>query len=323
MLYDLGDFFHAVGTFFHNLAQVGWTALAIGLGFHLLRLTLRIPAWRTIVRAAYPDARVPRLGLFGSYMGGVGVNSVVPARGGDLLKLYLVKRRVEGSSYPTLGATLIVETLLDSVYGAGLLCWALVIGVLPSLQITKLRLPQVDWSWPLKHPGLAAVIAICWLVVTGLLVWIGVRRVERFWGRVRQGFAVLREPWRFVLGVATWQTLSWGCRGASIFFFLRAFDVPATVHNVLLVLAVQGISTLLPFTPGGVGTQQGFLVYVFTKAASQVPKTSVLSFSVGMYVAVTALNVVLGFGAILLMLRTLRWRRLVMPEKENAYARGP
>src|SRR5919197_742051 len=109
MLYDLGDFFHAVGTFFHNLAQVGWTALAIGLGFHLLRLALRIPAWRTIIRAAYPESRVPRLGLFGGYVAGVGVNSVVPARGGDLLKLYLVKRRVDGSTYPKLGATLIVE----------------------------------------------------------------------------------------------------------------------------------------------------------------------------------------------------------------------
>ena len=90
-----------------------------------------------------------------------------------------------------------------------------------------------------------------------------------------------------------------------------------------IVLAVQSISTLLPFTPGGVGTQQGFLVYVFSQAASGISKTSVLSFSIGMYVAVTVLNVLLGFGAILLMLRTLRWRRLVLPEKEKAYARGP
>jgi uncharacterized protein (TIRG00374 family) len=319
----LGDFFHAFGTFFHNLTQVGWTALAIALGCHVLRLALRIPAWRTIIRASYPESRVPRLGLFGSYVAGVGVNSVVPARGGDLLKLYLVKRRVDASTYPTLGATLIVETLLDSVYGAALLVWVLVIGVLPSLQITKLRLPQVDWSWPLTHPVLATVIAVVWLVVTALLVWIGLRRVEQFWARVRQGFAVLSHPRRYVLGVATWQTLSWVCRGASVFFFLRAFDVPATVHNVLLVLAVQGISTLLPFTPGGVGTQQGFLVYVFSKAGAEVPKTSVLSFSVGMYVAVTVVNALLGFAAILLMLRTLRWRRIVLPEKEKAYARGP
>jgi uncharacterized membrane protein YbhN (UPF0104 family) len=319
----LGGFFHAGGIFFHNLADVGWSTLAVAVGFHLLRLVLRIPAWRAILRASYPDTRVPRLGVFGSYVAGVGVNSILPARTGDLLKLYLVKRRVEGSTYPTLGATLIVETLLDSVYGAAILAWAFAIGVLPSLHVQKLDLPQVDWTWPLRHPGPAAVIGVIWVGVTVMLVVIGLRRVERFWARVRQGFAILSDRSRFFFGVVTWQTLSWVARGASVYFFLEAFHVPTSTHNVLLVLAVQSISTLLPFTPGGVGTQQGFLVYVFSRAASQVPKTSVLSFSVGMYVAVTALNVVLGFAAILVMLRTLRWRRLVLPEKENAYARGP
>jgi hypothetical protein len=47
----------------------------------------------------------------------------------------------------------------------------------------------------------------------------------------------------------------------------------------------------------------------------------VLSFSVGMQFAVTALNVLLGFAAILLMLRTLRWRDVVVGDEEKAYAR--
>jgi uncharacterized membrane protein YbhN (UPF0104 family) len=319
----LGGFFHAGSTFVHNLADVRWDMLAVAVGFHFVRLVLRTPAWRNILRASYPDSRVPRLGVFGSYVAGVGVNSILPARSGDLLKLYLVKRRIDSSTYPTLGATLIVETLLDSVYGAAILVWALAIGVLPSLHVQKINLPQVDWTWPLRHPGLATLIGVIWAVVIALLVVIGLRRVREFRARVRQGFAILGDRPRFLAQIVTWQTLSWVCRGASIFFFLRAFDVPATVHNVLLVLAVQGISTLLPFTPGGVGTQQGFLVYVFSRAAGHIPKTSVLSFSIGMYVAVTVLNVVLGFAAILVMLRTLRWRRVVLPEKEKAYARGP
>jgi uncharacterized membrane protein YbhN (UPF0104 family) len=318
----VGDFFHAVSTFFHNLAAVGWAALAVAVGLHFVRLLLRAPAWRNILRASYPDARVPRLGVFGGYVAGVGVNSILPARSGDLLKLYLVKRRVDGSTYPTLGATLIVETIVDSVYGAAILAWALAIGVLPSLHVTKISLPQVDWSWPLRHPALATLIGCIWVLVVGLLVVIGVRRVQGFRARVRQGFAILRDRRRFLLGVATWQTSSWLARGASVYFFLEAFHLPATVHNVLLVLAVQSISTLLPFTPGGVGTQQGFLVFVFSETAGHIPKTEVLSFSVGMYVAVTAFNVLLGFAAILVMLRTLRWRRLVVSEGEKAYARG-
>jgi hypothetical protein len=48
------------------------------------------------------------------------------------------------------------------------------------------------------------------------------------------------------------------------------------------------------------------LVYVFSGKA---PATKVLAFSVGMKLTLMAVNLVLGFTAIALMLRTLRWRR--------------
>ncbi len=100
--------------------------------------------------------------------------------------------------------------------------------------------------------------------------------------------------------------------------------MPATLHNALLVLVVQSLSTLFPFTPGGVGTQQGLLVYVFDRAATGIAGTLLLSFSVGMYIATTVLNAVLGFGALFLMLGTLRWRQhAVVPKEEDAYAPGP
>jgi uncharacterized membrane protein YbhN (UPF0104 family) len=108
----------------------------------------------------------------------------------------------------------------------------------------------------------------------------------------------------------------------SVYFFLKAFSVPATLHNTLLVLVVQSLSTLFPFTPGGVGTQQGFLVYVFNRAGTGISGTLLLSFSVGMYIAVTIANVIVGFTALFLMLGTVRWRRAV-PDDEEAYARGP
>jgi len=319
----VGGFFHAVGTFFHHLAAVGWAALGIALLFQFARLLARIPAWRSILRAAYPESRVRWRSVYGSYIAGVGVNAILPARSGDFLKLYLLKHRLEGSSYPTLGSTLIVETLFDSVAAAGVLAWAFSIGVLPSLHFQRHSLPQVDWTWPLRHPALAAVIAAAWLTVIVLFAVIGIRRARAFKAHVRKGFTILGDRMRFLREVASWQALSWVLRGASIYFFLRAFHVDASAHNVLLVLAVQSISTLLPFTPGGVGTQQGFLVYVFRKTKPRISEATVLSFSIGMYIAVTLLSVVLGFAAIFVMLRTFRWRRVVAPEEEKAYARGP
>jgi hypothetical protein len=113
----VGKIIDAAGEFFHHLADVHWVPLAIGLGFHLARLLARVPAWRNILRASYPELVIPRRTVTGAYLAGVGVNSVLPARGGDVLKLYLVKHRVEETTYPTLGSTLVVETLFDTVVG--------------------------------------------------------------------------------------------------------------------------------------------------------------------------------------------------------------
>jgi uncharacterized membrane protein YbhN (UPF0104 family) len=307
----------ALETFFDHLAAVGWTALGIAVLLQVLRLGARSIAWRSILVAAYPGTRVPRWGVFGSYVAGVGVNAVVPARGGDVVKLVLVKRTIEGSSYATLAPTLLLETVFDMFVAAGLLGWALTLGAFPSLSSLP-KLPTIDWHWPLHHPGTAAVIATVWIVVIGLLIAIGVHRVRNFRARVEQGFSILRTPRRFVTGVISWQALSWVLRVGSIYFFLRAFHVPATAENAVLVLAVQSISTVLPFTPGGVGTQQGFLAYVFRN--SPISQATLLSFSVGMYVTVTVVNAALGFAAIALMLGTVRWRRHVLLEKEKARA---
>ncbi len=317
----MGRIIDAAATFFHHLADVHWIPLAVGLGFHALRLFARVPAWRNIVRASYPELKIPRRTIAGAYLSGVGVNAIVPARAGDLLKLYLVHDRVPGTTYPTLGATLIVETLFDMVVAGAILAWALVIGVLPGLDVLP-HLPQVDWSWPLRHRREAAIIAAVWIAVLAMFAVIGIRRAREFKARVRQGFAIFGTRWAFVTKVCTWQALSWIFRLATVYFFLKAFQVPATIHNALLVLVVQSLSTLLPFTPGGVGTQQGLLVYVFGRAGTGVAGTLLLSFSVGMYIALTIENIVLGFAALFLMIGTLRWKR-VLPDEEDAYARGP
>ena len=109
------EFFHALDVFFEQLASVGWAALAIALGLHFLKLVLRTIAWRNILVASYPEERIPWPPVFGAYVAGVGLNSILPGRGGDLVKLYLVRRKIPGTTYTTLGSTLVTETLVDLV----------------------------------------------------------------------------------------------------------------------------------------------------------------------------------------------------------------
>jgi uncharacterized membrane protein YbhN (UPF0104 family) len=299
-------FFHAAGSFFGHLAAVDFAALGIACGLQALRLAVRTVAWRNIIAAAYPGRRVRWRSVLGAYLGGVGLNAVVPARGGDALKLFLVKHRVSGSTYPTLAATLIVETLFDAVVGIGLLLWAFHLGVLPSLHSLP-RLLNVDWRWVLEHPHVLEVaLLVLGFLVGAAVVWAS-RSVRAFWQRVGQGFAILRSPPSYTARVVTWQALSWVLRLGSTYWMLRAFHVPATVHNALLVQIAQSLSTLLPLTPGGAGTEQGLLLYLFR---GKVGRTALLSFSVGAHIALVLVNIALGAIAVALLTRSLRFRRL-------------
>jgi len=301
-----------IQTFFRELAAVDWTPLAIALGLQLARLFCRAIAWRSIIAAAFPDAQVPLDRVTGAYFAGVGVNAIAPARAGDVVKLVLVKHEVQGTTYTTLAPTLLVETLFDMAVASVILLWALFAGVLPAFDALG-ELPSIDWTWPIDHPRPAVVVAAVWLTVIVLLVVIWSRRVRDFREQVRHGFAILHEPRRYVAQVVSWQALSWACRIAGVWFFLDAFGVPGTARNVLIVLAVQSLSTLLPFTPGGIGTQQGFLLYAFRDTT--VGRASLVSFSVGMHVATNVVNLIAGLVALLLLARTVRWKQLIAPEK--------
>src|SRR5690348_12992230 len=303
----MGDFRHAVSVFFQHLADVKWTALGLALACHAIKLLFRARAWQNIVRASYPDTRLKYRSALGAYTAGVGVNSIVPARGGDLVKLYLVKHRMPEATYPTLSSTLVVETVFDFFVAGALLIWALSIGVLPTHQVYS-RLPSVDWTFFLRHErGTAEVLVVVLIAAVIGFLWARVH-VERFWARVRQGFAILGDPPRFFVGVIAPQAISWVFRVASLFFFLKAFGVQASIHNALLAQVVDSLATLFPATPGGAGTKQGLIVYLFRKSA--ISRTLLLAFSVGMNIAITVTNLVLGVIAIGLMARTLSFSAL-------------
>ena len=84
---------------------------------------------------------------------------------------------------------------------------------------------------------------------------------------------------------------------------LAAFGVAATIPIAGLVVVAGGMSTLVPATPGGAGTQQLFTVVALAQVASAA---SALSFSIGLQVGVTLVNTLVGLLALTLVFGTLR-----------------
>ena len=114
---SLDSFFDAAETFFSNLAAVHWGALAFGLALHLCHLLCRSRAWFNVLRAAYPHERFAWRRIAGAYVAGVGVNSILPARAGDVTKIYLAKHSVPNSTYPAVTSSFFVDSVFDTLAG--------------------------------------------------------------------------------------------------------------------------------------------------------------------------------------------------------------
>src|ERR1700750_1075155 len=78
----------------------------VGIVLYELSQVVRTRGWFNILRAAYPDS--PELrgrDVTAAYLAGAGVNAIVPARGGNFLKIFLVHKRMPKARYSTLIAT--------------------------------------------------------------------------------------------------------------------------------------------------------------------------------------------------------------------------
>jgi uncharacterized membrane protein YbhN (UPF0104 family) len=90
-------------------------AFALALILHVAKLCARARGWHNIGRAAYPE-NAPRFrDALGAFFVGVGVDSFVPARAGELLRVELVRRRTPDATFPGLVSTLFAEYVLDVV----------------------------------------------------------------------------------------------------------------------------------------------------------------------------------------------------------------
>jgi uncharacterized membrane protein YbhN (UPF0104 family) len=321
---SLGDsfesFFDAVDKFVSNLASVQLFPLLLALVSFTCYLTFRARASFNVLRAAYPAERIEFRRIWGAYFAGYGFNAVIPARGGDVVRLFLTKNSVPNSSYPAVAATFVVEVIFDVVLGSLMLLFAFTQGAFPKPPDFA-KLNAFDLSYFAQRPELMLFV----LTLAGVAGLAGFAilsiRVKAFWERVRQGFTILRHRDRYIREVFLVQLAGWCFRFAAFWMLLEAFNVGGSVKNVLLVLGVNAVSAAVPFTPQGAGVQQALLAKVFAGSGTGAV---VASYSVGQQVAIGALTFGIGFAAIVFIFRYRSFREVIQRgQAERATSRSP
>jgi glycosyltransferase 2 family protein len=270
--------------------HVGW--LLLGLALQATSLSLRGFAWRNIVRGAYPDRSVPALGIGAAYVAGVAANCILPAKAGEVVKIGGARLQVERSDAATLAATLGVLGVLDLCVGLALTLTVLFTGSVPGLDPARL----------VSAPGWAIPAAIA--VLVAIAAASRVPPARRLLAKLRRaavvGSAVVRRPRVYAVRVAVPQLAAWACRLGVAASLLAAFGLRPSPASAAVVVAAGGMAGLVPVSPGGLGPQQLLLVYALgaTAAAQQI-----VTFAIGMQLALTLLQLVLGVAAAMIAVR--------------------
>jgi uncharacterized membrane protein YbhN (UPF0104 family) len=214
--------------------------------------------WRSDVDATRGDAYalVPV-----GYMG----NNVLPARGGELLRTFLLGGRVRATKRTILG-TILAERVLDAV-ALGVILVVLAAGLLR-------RLPK---------PNEALVLLGVALVVLGVLgAAVAYLRYRERLLFVLRALAPMAAPSRqlvsrfglVLLGVSL---LIW-CVEASVYMAVgHAVGIGLSLRDGLAVVAFTNAAALIPAAPGYIGTYDAAVIFA-VHAVSSAAKSSVLSY---------------------------------------------
>jgi hypothetical protein len=196
--------------------------LLAGVALSILGGIVRMRAWHAALIETAPRVRYRDVVV--AHLGGAGFNGLVPAHGGDAVKLALLKRRVPDVRFGQLLGSLAPPAAVEALLTALLVAWALATGVLETPSTGQIPVPLV---------GAAAAVA------AGLL-WLLARKAPRLLRDVRSGMAALRHPGELMRAVAPWVLVARIFRLAAIACFMTAVGLPATLVGVLVVMAIQG-----------------------------------------------------------------------------------
>jgi hypothetical protein len=256
--------------------------LVAGVVLHLSSQLARGRGWHSVVCAAHPEGGHPRRrDVLLTWVAGAGASGVLSARGGDALRIVLLRRRMT-TTCPRLVGTLAAETVAETVLGALLTVWALSAGLIPGLH----------------RPGLAtAALLAAGALALFLVLRQLARRVpalSRACADARRGLSLLGSPGCYLRRVGSWGVLSRTLRLGALLCLLAAFALPVTLTAALVVMVAHSSGRLLPFGPAGAGASLGLLLAAFPAVThSSTSASEITAFYLGSTGTLTAVGIVL------------------------------
>ena len=273
---DLGQVWRALG-------EADYRTLPPALALYFAGVWVRALRWRHLLA---PVRRLTARALYPVVVIGYMANDILPLRLGEFVRAYVLRERAGVRKSASL-ATIAVERIFDGLTMLGFLLVAslfiafdaqlrrvavaatAVFGVLLLGLVLVVLVETVHaWLLDLLARVLPAPVA---MRLTGML--------DSFVG----GLQILRS-WRELAAVAGFSVLAWLFEGAMYLVIALGFDLPLGPAGALLTTAVANLATLIPASPGYVGTFEAGVQLVLNGALG-IARERALSYAIVVHAA--------------------------------------
>jgi glycosyltransferase 2 family protein len=299
--------------FWATVQAANYWWLIPGVGVYFLAVLARTWRWRYMLRHIVD---IPVLRLFPIVVIGYMGNNVYPARAGELLRSFVL-RRTERVPMTASLATVVLERLFDGL--------VMLLFVFVTLPFTPLPAGYASFVTGFSVLFLTALVAFLLLAARPLTMgklyaWCVDHLIpSRFRSRIHglfdgfiEGLQSLRSP-RDLLLIFVSSAAIWLTETAKYWFVMHAFpfEVPFTV--LMLMTAVVNLFTTLPSTPGYVGTFDvpGIAVLTAYGVEQAVATGYTLVLHVALWLPITLL------GAFFMLREHLSWRDMDVADAER------
>ena len=190
------------------------------------------------------------------------VNLIVPARLGDLVRIFILKHE-NLADYPTGISSLVIERFFD---------------ILTIAVLGLIALPFIPGVPPWVYPIIFIPLAVCVAFVVVLLALGRVESKNRYLAIV---LSMIREMKKAsltpasLLGLSLLSVAIWIMDVLATLSIVRMFQAEISLPVILLAIVVGNLFKALPLTPGGIGTYEAALAVIFVLSGTD-PATATL-----------------------------------------------
>ena len=278
------------------LAGVDWTVVPLGVLCLAAGYSARITRWWLMLRVTGPEVRWREAG--GPFLVSIAANNVLPLRIGDVLRLFAFRGR-PGLEAGRVAGTLLVERLLDLF--VLLAIFALVLRFVPASAEGAKMVRLAGWA---AAAGALVLVALFFaptldrLVLQRIAGHPAVRRsalAGKVFGVIFLVVDTLRQlsrPGRAV-SLVILSVLVWVLEGGVFVSATHAAGVPLDLAGAFFALSTATLSTLLPSSPGYLGTFHFFAMQA--AIAFGAAPASAAAFAILVHLMLWAPTTVAGF----------------------------